>query len=160
MSEEPKYYTPSIEEFHEGFEYEMKANFGDGTVKNQEQYDNAKWEKDVYTLRSFPYVDRTMNGNNPNNLPPALRVKYLDREDIESLGWNKSLNEDRLCYKDVTLRGEKKIARILIGKSNNHCLIYLSGLNQVYTEGETIFAGNIRNKSEFKRTTLQVLKKQ
>lgn len=87
MEQNSKYYTPSIEEFHVGFEYEMKSTFGDGTTKTPEDYDKAEWVKTLYNLRSFPYVDRMMRGKNSEILPPALRVKYLDKEDIESLGW-------------------------------------------------------------------------
>ena len=54
-----KYYTPSIEEFHIGFEYEYKRRFMDGTVKTKEQFDNAEWLKNIScTLNDLPYVER------------------------------------------------------------------------------------------------------
>tara|TARA_R110002049_G_scaffold85285_1_gene216871 strand:+ start:1341 stop:1703 length:363 start_codon:yes stop_codon:yes gene_type:complete len=53
-----KYYTPSIEEFHVGFEYRLKG------------------EEVVRTLTTNCTVDTELS-----------EVKHLDREDIESLGW-------------------------------------------------------------------------
>ena len=64
---ESKYYTPSIEEFYVGFEYEV--NYGENDWQKE-----CLWAKpEVVTL---PY----MNLEN-------IRVKYLDKEDIESLGF-------------------------------------------------------------------------
>ena len=61
---ENKYYTPTIDEFHVGFEYEI---------------DN---EKSIYS-------ETHMNLFNINHKIKLnqIRVKYLDKEDIESLGW-------------------------------------------------------------------------
>ena len=61
---ENRYYTPALEEFHIGFEYEQKIG-------------EDNWEyrkiKDRYDL-----FDACMN---------IARVKYLDQSDIESLGF-------------------------------------------------------------------------
>ena len=74
MTEEAKYYTPEIEEFHVGFEFEMDDTWGG-------------WKKLVLT-------DEMLKGNvmiglgSGNERVPyyhKTRVKYLDREDIESL---------------------------------------------------------------------------
>lgn len=143
---EDKYYIPSIREFHEGFEYEMKSTFGDGTVKTQSDYDKAKWIKQTYSLREFPYVDRTMSGKNSINLPPAIRVKYLDKEDIESLGWK----ED----KDGWFR---KANYQLLTMDFLHVTIYYIKYKQFGIRDDGIlFDGNLKNKSELKRIMEQV----
>jgi hypothetical protein len=61
---EKKYYQPTIEEFHVGFEYERC----DG---------GYSWIKDIYP--------RASENTKLERLIPYTRVKALDREDIESL---------------------------------------------------------------------------
>ena len=62
-----KYYTPTIEEFHPNFEFEYKT-LGD------------IWEKEKYPFGTvWISADDVVGGN--------IRVKHLDREDIEGEGW-------------------------------------------------------------------------
>ena len=64
-----KYYTPSIEEFHVGFECETEHTNNNGV--------KFGWEK---TTLQRPFASfNTME----------IRVKYLDLEDIESFGFHK-----------------------------------------------------------------------
>lgn len=70
---ENKYYTPSIEEFHVGFEYETYS-------------DQKGWEPKVYGLLDF--IDWGYDGN--YICVGSVRVKYLDQSDIEELGWIKN----------------------------------------------------------------------
>ncbi len=83
-----KYYTPSIEEFRVGFRYEFLENHGSP---------NEKWvskilenitdgDDDIYlgnTLKALQGYDRVFSR-------VAWRVKYLDEEDILSLGFIKA----------------------------------------------------------------------
>lgn len=122
---EAKYYTPTIEEFHVGFEYEtnyLSKDWEKRTVK----IDDAAWFFDTY------YKDATSL---------EFRVKLLDREDIESLGWNPD-----------------KISEFIKGKhSLNICLntihIYVPG---DYDGEEPHFNGKIKNKSELKKLMVQL----
>lgn len=69
--EENKYYVPEITEFHVGFEYEEKI---------------GEWKKQVYKLDSLLNV--LWDGEYEfYSIDPTFRVKYLSKEDIESLGW-------------------------------------------------------------------------
>lgn len=70
--ENNKYYIPKIEEFHIGFEYEYHEHFGK---------DFGKWNK--YTIENNTII------SNISELiaSGSIRVKYLDKEDIESLGF-------------------------------------------------------------------------
>lgn len=65
-----KYYTPDLEEFHLGFRYES----GNKAIKGT----STEWYKDeieeTYELESVGDYQE-------------VRVKYLDRKDIEELGW-------------------------------------------------------------------------
>jgi hypothetical protein len=63
---ENNYYTPSIEEFHVGFEFEVNC---DNDWIKESLYSNEQ-------VNVLPF----MNTNN-------IRVKYLDKEDIENLGF-------------------------------------------------------------------------
>ncbi len=87
MSKDNKYYTPEVQELGVGFEFEEKNEDGD-------------WIKETYPFGDPWFsVDEIYNGR--------IRVKYLDREDIESLGWEPGwkmgLNEDSFTYKDNQL---------------------------------------------------------
>lgn len=68
-----KYYTPDISEFHVGFEYE--------TMYLQD-YDT--WKKEILLEDDAGYFHSIYFGD---AVPTEFRVKYLDKEDIESLGW-------------------------------------------------------------------------
>lgn len=70
-----KYYTPSLEEFHIGFEYEFKL-YKDGITE---------WEPT--TLNVCAVLTDFVADNPFAQRPSDFRVKYLDKEDIESLGF-------------------------------------------------------------------------
>lgn len=77
MQEEKRYYTPTIEEFHAGFEYEAKSlkdNTWHPLVWGIERDHNNRI-KDVLAQMEF-FINTGQ-----------IRVKYLDKEDIEALGW-------------------------------------------------------------------------
>ena len=68
-----KYYTPAIEEFHSGFEYEIMIP------------EKSSWSKEVFYLneshiRLIKFVE--LQDEFTKN---KIRVKYLDKADIESL---------------------------------------------------------------------------
>jgi hypothetical protein len=81
--ESTKYYTPDLEEFHQGFEYE--------------RWSNSAYTPEKYIKEVFEFVDKDdiWNDDVTNMLACAynrgdtVRVKYLDKEDIESLGWKR-----------------------------------------------------------------------
>lgn len=86
-----KYYTPAINDFYPGYEYEYKKH--DGVYYSNEEFDNKEWIKGIYGFNDFPYVERTMLGRMQYQ---TVRVKQLDIWDIESLGWTLGniLNDD------------------------------------------------------------------
>lgn len=104
--EKEKYYTPEISEFHVGFEFEEKERFGDGTVKTKEDFSNANWIKKSMEIGELYYIERMLSGRNALNGICGIRTKYLDREDIESFGFEsiitKSIGKDH-----YTMSGEK-----------------------------------------------------
>ena len=143
-----KYYTPSIEEFHIGFEYEYRN--GD------------KWEKDILSKFSEEMTPDTfvagfiiasmfcnIDGTLTEEGKSSIRVKYLDKEDIESLGWE--YVEDRGMSENYGYTFNKPI-QYLSGGDAWYKLRYWFTNHRVRIEplGGPIFDGTIKNKSELK----------
>ena len=122
-----KYYTPSIEEFHVGFEYERCDDgyswFKDTFPRTWENGQGVGWPKLLSNAIKGRYI----------------RVKHLDREDIESLGWDAAL--DDIGYGLVTQKG-LYLCRPFLNSDFTIALIELRH------DGRCIFFGKIRNKSE------------
>ena len=117
--EEKRYYTPNLIEFHVGFEFQTK----DGS--NGDWYDDAITEDCLYKFTDlFKYSQH--------------RVKFLDRSDIESLGW--VYNKGWYAHQtgdtlDMQVGGSVRIFReAAIG-----------------TTMYPVFQGVIKNKSELKK---------
>lgn len=75
-----KYYTPTPDEFCVGFIYEWHN--GDGA-----------WEEAIIQSMDYPLIDRCDGGEYPFEYALSdgrIRVKELDKSDIEDLGWNYS----------------------------------------------------------------------
>lgn len=151
------HYTPEIEEFHVGFEFECKESFLDGTVKTLEDFNNSKWVKQTCGS-AIMYVERALIGRNAKNGLSGVRVKYLDKEDIESLRFEYQDGKmikgysDNFIYKpnnnlqyDLTYVYDKNILRIHVED-----LVYFEdSYNYLYQ-------GIIKNKSELKKLLKQL----
>lgn len=185
---ENKYYTPSIEEFHVGFEFEWKRDYEDDSEWKELDYNSSiyfgydadknldKWNR-IYNINGFicpkcNYDEDKEKNNSMVDIPIHLiltgfhfneninfRVKYLDKEDIESLGFEN-------YKKDYNLWFRKRIHKehpgyIYITPTNFH------GENSWWIETDTIvlnmdksfshngirstiFNGTIKNLSELK----------
>lgn len=139
-TEENKYYTPSIEEFHEGFQYEflIPERIYTGTIGTPDfklfeiklKWHKRFWNKNEFRLSKYK--------------PSTLRVKYLDKEDIESL--------------DFEFTSENKfndLQRYNHIYKQYHIIIY-NGKLSIYHTPEIekqhfelcVFNGVIKNKSE------------
>jgi len=129
-----KYYTPEISEFHVGFEYERCD-------------DGYKWFSDVYP-RALEHIKL-------ENFLSYTRVKYLDREDIESLDYvlhrkDVTMGYDEYCHKrhkEVLPPGNDSNLNVILKKGNNVI---------VYKNLEIVFSGTIKNKSELKKLLKQL----
>jgi hypothetical protein len=141
---ENKYYTPEIEELHVGMYCEWLRD------PANEIYIPIELTANMLSL--------TLNTTGWNfeklNVPGPIsyRVKYLDREDIESLGWvYKYSEEDKpcICYTN-------KNVDIIFNPRNNWVLITKGDGETTWSDWKTIFAGNIKNKSELKRVMEQL----
>jgi len=138
-----KYYTPEIEEFHVGFEYEVQAN-DDST-----EFEKLTIEKNK---RDFEFLNRYAL----NNIDYDVRVKYLDKEDIESLGFVETSNNwftidapGKLGYWTQVVIDFRWMHRTEPYKD-------ISILGKRGEENDVIFRGIIKNKSELKRLLKQL----
>ncbi|MGK0464796.1 hypothetical protein [Clostridium sp.] len=119
-----KYYTPSIEEFYVGFEYEQAS---------MKMVAPKEWSKKIFYLNNS-HIDIVKYGDIDKN----TRVKYLDKEDVESVGFKEEKN-NIFKFKDKYRRNwQLKLlipdrGRILL---SNDCKYFMDI--------------NIKNKSEFK----------
>jgi hypothetical protein len=123
---ENNYYTPSIEEFHVGFEFEVNC---DNDWIKESLYSNEQ-------VNVLPF----MNTNN-------IRVKYLDKEDIESLGWTDGETHGLSGY--VLNYATDDSYQMYYDKDNQFTQIY-------NWDSKIIFEGIIKNKSELKRLLKQL----
>ena len=115
-----KYYTPTKEEFHIGFEYEY---YGDRAPNN------SRWHPKV--LRD-KYI-----------IPQITRVKYLDKDDIESL---KFVHIGSLWFENKELD-----CRIRKWKGTELDIYHSWSKNDdKHTDHCKVFRGSIKNKSELK----------
>ena len=127
MKEESKYYTPTIEEFHVGFGYEWLN-------------DDNEWVKE-----DTP-IEITVEGYEEQAY--GLRVKALDREDIESLGWERTI-ADKVYRKGRFLLYYHE-------DGDDGCVLISENKTNSILKGERLFFGTIKNKSELKRILNQL----
>jgi hypothetical protein len=135
---ENKYYSPGKEEFYVGFEYEREdINEGGSTLS---------WFKQTVPANDLESIDDIFSWDDL-----GVRVKYLDREDIESLGYNYSFR-----FNEGYLQDNYK------HKSNYSLLTYSPNSNFLSItnceSGE--FLGVVKNKSELKKLLQQLNIKQ
>jgi len=92
----------TLSDFVEGFRYQMKERFSDGTVKTREDYDNAKWIDCVFTEGDMPYIKRIFNGKNAaSGLFGLRRPVYYRVAQYGKIFCVELKNEDRWVRVDV-----------------------------------------------------------
>ena len=140
-----KYYTPEKEEFHVGFEFEVLMYYKNDPV----------WKD-----RTFCNTD-SIQSIEMSHSKDQLRVKHLDREDIESLGWKLKYthsNGNVAFTKETTLRSRSvnEYTDIILNSTNSWIVVSQGDDEAGYSEWVTRFSGTINNKSELKRTLKQL----
>jgi len=142
-----KYYTPELEEFHIGFEYEVLM------VLDQDTWDNTKISKEGFNQN----FDRILNH------PEQCRVKYLDKEDIESFGFRRngrSIDDWYYLNKTVerALSAHRDYSISIQHDFDTNQGIVIRGFEWEDLKGteETLYRGTCKNKSEFKKLMKQL----
>jgi hypothetical protein len=125
---ENKYYTPTIEEFYVGFQFEYNSEI----FEDWKKCDNASSEDCYHAIQDIS-----------QSLETKYRVKYLDKDDIESLGFKEV--EFGIYIKDKT-----KYDKYTFDARSSKVSIR----NSIYNE--CWFWGTIKNKSELVRLLKQL----
>jgi len=150
--ESREHYTPTIEEFHEGFEYEYFD--GGATMSGVNE-----WRSSVFDLRTAGcfddgfmiewYIDKQY-----------CRVKSLDHDDIVSLGFDLesqfSDGANTKNYETIYVRNENVVRYRISLTSHGH--LSISGWfhdNPKQPITKTLFRGYVKNKSELVRLLAQ-----
>jgi hypothetical protein len=123
---ENKYYTPKLGEFFQGFEYQVLRN-------NNWEKEDLLYSNKYIKVHGFSYLDSLIQSN-------KVRVKYLDREDIESLGW-KYLCDDKDGRNHSLYKKDKYLISDYRTYDYEDIKIWITG-------GKVLFQGIIKNKSE------------
>lgn len=133
---EPKYYTPELWEFHVGFEFEYLTPNGSYKIGNWDDKLIDHGELNTFTDE----IEKTAHS--------ICRVKFLDREDIESLGW-KDVGQDeyQIDVKDSAFSWQ-------LEKAHDDVLQSFWRLNT--EDNSQIIWLQIRNKSELARVMKMV----
>lgn len=133
---ENKYYTPTIEEFHIGFDYEILLK--------------DSWEQKTFKGFWESITDLLLCET------PCIRVKYLNKEDMESLGFKivgEYFDQTKIVFSHPDWVERKwLILRLYDNIPDVHIFYSWETRNQV----DTIFSGEIKNKSEFKVLLKQI----
>lgn len=165
------YYTPSIEEFHVGFEYEIKDWW---TNKGSEGWDSTATKEEIETIKetwkeSDGFIKRKLNVDMLHDwshvgkkveVPGVdyrhewerittgikdgtVRVKYLDNKDFMDLGFHVT-SVPTTYDKRITINGEEfKIRVITLLEKNKYLIRRMHGIRDT-----VLFEGEIKNKSE------------
>jgi len=125
-----KYYTPIPEEFHVGFEYEIRDSI----------------ELDYYKVISDGSEIGLIHKEIENNL---IRVKYLNEKDIKSLGFESSpgnkFEPNTVDIKNYT-KGRDKIMTYTTLENSFYTKLYILRRKNK----SVLFEGTIKNISELK----------
>lgn len=140
-----RYYIPTTDELHVGFEYEYNTASQGGTVITKEQFEQGEWRKDIITLNQWAYVDRMLNGSNTKDGLCGVRVRYLDSDDLKQFGYERWANANNTTY---------------TFKAKDHFLIVIYSYTGILSlelkkEGDTLFKGLCKNRSELVRILKQ-----
>lgn len=157
MTDQEKYYTPDISEFHVGFEYEIKGELDSNWIKKTITL-NETW---YHTNKKFPVHYNWYIENN------RIRVKYLDREDTEGLEWEYKQSIAGTNIIEFEFQDEKnkhpinKIKEVYyLDVSAEHSGILFARIHQTITnivpEKRCLFQGFIKNKAELKKMMQQL----
>lgn len=152
--EKEKYYTPTIEEFHVGFEFEMLDSCPD-TGQNmwcESTFGNLliKSSGGQYSISLKDYIEYIKN--------EEVRVKYLDREDIESFGFDhdQTTKDGAVFYKGTLMSKNQWCLTAYKALLRFGCDYTEIGIRDINDMSDYEFTGVVKNKSELKKILVQL----
>lgn len=147
---ENKYYTPEINEFHVGFRCEVSV-----TVARSITEIDYEWHPIIFGNKDTVYEQLVLGDSivSKNVDVTKYRVKYLDKEDIESFGFTQ-LRDDTFEINIPYYRGRNNLKCHIIFRKT--ILLCLGDNETCFSDWETLFTGIIKNKSELNRLLQQL----
>ena len=140
--EKNKYYTPDIKEFRIGFECEFFNHMQDKVWKKE------TCDMDLISLAYDCYEHGTIEWK--DDITQTFRVKLLDKEDIESFGFE--FQEEMLNIKYFYFYSNNDVYQLT--HSEDYTKIVIKGINS--EKNLCIFRGKIKNKSELEVVLKQI----
>jgi len=137
--EDIKYYTPDISEFHVGFEFERFYNY----YESEDSEAFNMWIKYEFNPNILSVCFKDLETLDQEIHSDKIRVKFLDKEDIEDLGFEYG-EYSKLQYEGLIVD--------LFNKVENIYQIWVTG--DMYKD--KVFEGRIKNKSELKKLLTQL----
>lgn len=132
---EDKYYTPEMKEFHPDFEFQYKNDDG--------------WQDCILGKNDLDHPELRQYKDDLMKIAHAsCRVKFLDKEDIEILGW---IKKDNIAFSENSMNNLVFSIKVKYrGDDSNINMIYnaVSHWVLISLDNKSIFAGVIKNKSE------------
>lgn len=136
-----KYYTPKIEEFHIGFECEIKD------IPPPEE----DWHQHIISkYNQFELLEEWLEEK-------SIRVKWLDIEDCESLGWEQPDKNGWYHFKD-NYRYRLYLGSGMLPPNSTHLELFIHSKTSDDDKpaNSPVFRGIVKNKSELKRLMEQL----
>jgi hypothetical protein len=132
MKKNDKYYVPEIEEFYIGFEYEYNPSLCKKGLYFLDWLQRDRWYKESFG--AYCLNDGESERDDIDNLIEygGIRIKYLDREDIESFGF---VQESLASF---------------VNKDSWYIEWMPEDTLDIYCVSDCRFKGKIKNKSELK----------
>jgi len=128
-----QYYTPSMDEFYAGFEFE-------GLQKN------GQWKELIYSCQDNYTRDLVKDGK--------VRVRKIDDTDIQSLGWRLATSSSIITsyYKRLGVKTDNTTLFLHIEPNKRVTISKLERNNN----SKELFSGDIKNKSELVRISKMI----
>ena len=135
--QENKYYTPELKEFHVGFEYKQELGYS-WSINTPEDY-VIEFQDKIFEIENINFINTLLEAG-------LIKVKYLDKDDIEELGF-KYIKYGWFEKENVT-QFNGGVYKLRIGISKGYKTLIT--LTDSSIDDEHIFNGIIKNKSELK----------
>lgn len=160
MEEDLKYYTPEISEFHINFEFEFFEE--SGKLVKDHPANKSEWKSEIC---DWSWLDTICDDyeHNKESISKLYRVKYLDKENIETILIPFGFKEEDDKYSSQTIckyiKGDIYQTAIIVSLFNDKQV----KVTKYDYKGEhdrnnyfPIFWGELKNVSEFKKLIQQL----
>lgn len=152
------YYTPTLEDLHYGFEFEYKSKDDNWIKVTLDTWNRPSKENhlDYFTeydlLRSLNHQDMACKYEDLT----CIRVKYLDREDIESLGLSGFKITEYIENSHLEFTWFKGIELFGLLTFTDKMISFYEYDYNTREYSDCIFRGTIKNLSELKKLMQQL----